>query len=940
MRPRGLKRNVRSSSRVRTGAAVVLISVCVRIGAVWAGGGTAEEAKTLVEQSGQLYREGKYAQAQGVAQRAVEIDERVFGADHPDTAAALLALATAYRGTGAYTKALPLAERALVIREKASGSDSPETAAALYNLSEVYRGLGEYAKALPLAQHALGIRERTLGSNHLDTALSRNDLGLLYYSMGNDKQAFELIDQALRVREKQLPPDSPDIAESLNNLAVVFLHKKMYAEALTRFERALAIKERAYGPDHPLLGTSHTNLAVLYLQMGKAAKAAAERDAAYNQALEHAMRARAILGKADPKGEQLNTAKALINLGLVLWQMAPLTNDQVRDSFQQALTITEKLLGPEHPESVQTMVLLAVFHEYTGNFQQALSLYEKALPGEDRTLANLMTIGDEEQKLALVRKSEGHYLAALSLVHRHFAKDPAAVRFALELVLRRKGIILDVQARTQEAIAQHLEGPALEAWRRLTQDRTALSKLLLGGPGAQTPAQYRSAIENLQAAIKREEQSLGPRSALVAQELGQRNVTAQAVAGRLSPDDTLVEFVRIPGWDAERRRWDNTARYVAFVLTPDNQITLVDLGDAAAIDAKIAATLTAIKDPHAFDDPVAYKRKTDAVLAELYALLVRPLDATLGARQHVIVSPDGELNEAPLQALRTPDGHYLVEQRTVSFVTSGRDLLRQKTGIPSTMDMLLVANPAFDAQESGRGSRAREPAPRVGATRSAFGPLPGTAEEAETIQPLIQGSKKVLVGKAATESAVRETKSPHVLHLATHGYFLRIVPTPASDPLGRGDQGNTRVTPSDPLHLSGMALAGANNGYLEDCGDGILCAFEVEGMDLYGTDLVVLSACETALGDVEIGEGVYGLRRAFVLAGARNLVMSLWPVDDEVTRDLMGRFYRNYRSGVSAADAMRKAELETISSLREAGKEGGVAMVTLWAPFIVQQTGQ
>jgi CHAT domain-containing protein len=585
------------------------------------------------------------------------------------------------------------------------------------------------------------------------------------------------------------------------------------------------------------------------------------------------------------------------------------------------------------------VVLLAVFHEYTGNFKEALSLYQKALPNEDRTLANMMTVGDEKQKLAMVEKSQGHAFAALSLVHRHFAKDPAAVRFALEVVLRRKGIILDVQARTQEAIAKHLDGPSLEAWRRLMQDRAALSKLLLGGPGAQTPAQYRSAIENLQAAITREEQTVGPRSALVAQEIGQRDVTAQAVAGRLSPDEVLVEFARIQDWDERHLQWDKTARYLAFVLTPDNQITLVDLGDAAAIDGKITAALNVIKDPHAFDDPVAYKRKTDAALADLYTRVLRPVEAPVGARQHLIVSPDGELNEAPLPALRTPDGHYLVEQRTVSLVTSGRDLLRGKTGVPSTLDMLLVANPAFDAEEAGRGGRAREAAPRVGETRGAFGPLPGTAEEAEAIQPLVQGNKKVLTGKAATESAVRGTRSPHVLHLATHGYFLPNVDAPMPDPMGRGERGATRVAPPDPLRRSGMALAGANNEYLEDCGDGILCAVEVEGMDLYGTDLVVLSACETALGEVKVGEGVYGLRRAFVLAGARNLVMSLWPVDDEVTRDLMARFYRNYRTGVSVADAMRKAETETITSLREAGKDGGVAMVTLWAPFVVQQTG-
>jgi CHAT domain-containing protein len=213
----------------------------------------------------------------------------------------------------------------------------------------------------------------------------------------------------------------------------------------------------------------------------------------------------------------------------------------------------------------------------------------------------------------------------------------------------------------------------------------------------------------------------------------------------------------------------------------------------------------------------------------------------------------------------------------------------------------------------------------------------------------------VLEGQAATESAVRAIKSPKVLHLATHGFFLEDqelpVPAPLSEVTVIADAGErgpggveklpTLLTDSrsviSSMVRSGLALAGANDaGAVSQGDDGLLTALEVSGLNLYGTDLVVLSACQTAVGEVRTGEGVFGLRRAFVLAGAKNLVMSLWPVNDELTATQMEQFYQAVGRGVSPAEALREAQLETIRSLRE---QQEVAPVSLWAPFIVQRTG-
>jgi CHAT domain-containing protein len=391
-----------------------------------------------------------------------------------------------------------------------------------------------------------------------------------------------------------------------------------------------------------------------------------------------------------------------------------------------------------------------------------------------------------------------------------------------------------------------------------------------------------------------------------------------------------------------------TSHYLAFLLTPDGRVVLLDLGESSSTDAQVSDTLKAITDEHFLKDVSTYTHASDDKLAALYKQILQPIDTAVGTRTRLIVSPDGELHKVPFGALRTPDGQYLIEQRVVSYVASGRDLVRGKSGVDPNMMLVLAANPAFDDRAVLRSGtmRTRSAVRAADYQHIEYPPLPGTAGEAQAIPPLLSGAKKILVGKEASESAVRSVRSPRVLHLATHGFFLKD-PTEDSqlpDPLGRRGRGVFRGGAAGPMVRSGLALAGANHADEVTQGDdGILTALEVSDMDLYGTDLVVLSACETALGEVKAGEGVYGLRRAFVLAGARNLVMSLWPVSDKITRDQMENFYRVYGEGQDAAAALTAAQRDTIRKLREATKQSKqgepLAPVNLWAPFIVQQSG-
>ncbi len=940
----------------------------------WAQHGA--DADRLYSEAAQAFDAGHYADAVRLAQQALDIREQTLGPEHPETIQSLIQLATADRGSGDYTKASALAEQAVAASEKTTGPTSPETATALYTLAEIDRAcgaystalplaeraleireqrverndaataaamhclaeidrsMGEYAKALPLAQRALDVREQVCGPEDPDTAESLNDLGLLYFEMQDDAQAESLYQRAQAIREKRLGPDHPLTAESLNNMAALYWRQKDFTRALALFERTLHSKETTVGPEHPATATALNNIAEVYRSMGAPAKA-----------LPLTQRAAAICEKALGPNHP-HTAAALNNVAGFYWSLGDY--QRAEPLMRRATMIWEQALGAAHPDTARAWNLLAALYRSKGDYAQALASYQRGLAAEDHALANIFAVTSEEQKLQYLDKTQGHYLAALSLIQQEFINDPAAVRFGLTIVLRRKGIVLDAQARTYDAIAGHLHGEILRAWQRLGQYRADLAKLLLSGPTDQSPDAYRRTIESLEDNIATEERYLSAHSGIAAQELAQRQVTADMVAQHLPPGSALVEFVRIRDWDEKRLLWTAVSRYLAFVLTADNRVTLVDLGESSGTDAAVENALATVKDRTLFKDLAGYTQKTDAALAQLFRVLLQPLQPAIGSTGLLIVSPDGELNNIPFAALRSPDGQYVVEQRPVAYVTSGRDLLRGRNGVSPSISMLLAANPAFDDRGVLRASvfrsRPAVRAPDYGKVE--YPQLPGTAQEAKLIPALVSGPKRVLVGKDATEAAVRSTRSPKVLHLATHGFFLPDKPEDDAlpDPLGRGRRPLFRGGAEGPLARSGLALAGANHAAEVTSGDdGILTALEVTTMDLYGTDLAVLSACETALGRIRDGEGVFGLRRAFVLAGTRNLVISLWRVSDRITRDLMQRFYRSYEQGTPVAQALRDAEVQTIASLRDANSAGAqhqpYAPVNLWAPFIVQQTG-
>jgi hypothetical protein len=503
--------------------------------------------------------------------------------------------------------------------------------------------------------------------------------------------------------------------------------------------------------------------------------------------------------------------------------------------------------------------------------------------------------------------------------------------------------------------------------RELAALRMQIARKTLAGPGPEGLESHLRRLGEWNAQKERLEAELARQIPEMNLERRLRSVDRRAVALNLPEGIALIEFVRFPDGDvqaapARAEPFWKPARYVAFVLpagVPDN-VQMIDLGEAEPIDRLIADFRAGIIAEAATADGRDMTKRPDQAPPTavshtgraLRAAVFDRLTAALGNGTRLLIAPDGDLTRLPFEVLPTEDGRRLLDDYQISYLTCGRDVLRfgaEATGQPG--DSLVVADPDFDLEARiptepvpakpgfwsrllGRGKQTIEtptqpvpspaPAARCAGRHSRdldrdrgayhFHRLPGTRAEGERVATRL-GVSPWLDGAALEGRLKTACRSPRILHLATHGFFL---PDQERDlnSEGRGpgfefggfsgaEDGMGRLSGpmmENPMLRSGLALAGANTWLKaghppEEAEDGLLTAEDVTGLDLLATELVVLSACETGLGQVHVGEGVFGLRRAFVLAGAKTLVMSLWKVPDGPTRELYGGLLRPAAGG-------------------------------------------
>ncbi len=849
------------------------------------------EARRLRSRGLDLAKAAMFVEAQRTFDQAIAITEAVRGPDDVFVGMLLHDLVTGVLEMREFTRAESLQRRALTIFDKSWGEDHPYSGMSRMRLAVLLLQAGQRVQAEVSLASATQLIEKTLGTEHAWFATCLRLQASLRYSAGDLDAAEAIYRRAMTILEKVGDSESPAQTAVLNNLGLIYADRQDSARADEHFRRALALAERLEGPEGYHIS--------LYLQ--NLSSTARDRKE-YAKAVDYATRALSIRQRfVGP--EHADIAPLLNNLAMVYRVSGDVP--QATEMFLGSLRIVEKTAGPYHRSTLTAVGNVAQLYWDTDQISKAIPFHRRADAIVEKQLELNLAVGSERQKLAFASSIAERTDRTLSL-HLHGAPtDAEAGALAALVVLQRKGRVLDAMTDVFAAVRRREDDSRGRALLDQLNSTTArLARLALNAPDGASADERQRSIGELETEKERLEVELGAHSG----ELGARiqPVTLEGVQAALPEDAALLEFAVFRPFDPSVEANDRYGppHYAAYVLRKNAAPRGVDLGPAAVIDRAIDALRQAVRD----------RTRADVKIHghALYDLLVRPLHTSSADVSRLLVSPDGGLNLVPFEALVDEHGRYLIESFSISYLSSGRDLLRMQVPRVHRSAPVIVADPHYgEPAPAGAGpSRRKQPLPRaqhrsvttaVDGSALYFAALANTAEEARAIKRLFPDAV-LLTGQRATKAEFTRLDAPRMLHIASHGFFLEDAsrggaPAPVSD-----------ATIENPLLRSGIALAGANLGH-EARSNGILTALEASGLNLWGTKLVTLSACDTGVGEVRNGEGVYGLRRAFLLAGTETLVMSLWPLSDYIARETMVMYYTGLRAGLGRGEALQQAKL-------------------------------
>ncbi len=898
----------------------------------------------------QLYNEGKYAEAIPIAINAKEAAKKEFGNSSGDYAMSLNNLTYLYQKMGNFTEAIPVYKEAsfiwkkllgeedstyltilnnlanlyiytgnfisaeplykqvLNIRKKVFGVEHPDYATSLNNLAFLYFKMGNYTSAEPLYKQALNINKLALGEGHYDYAINLNNIGLLYVFMGNFTAAEPLYKQASAIMNKSLGEEHPDYATNLTNLADLYQKMGNYTDAEPIYKQVLTIRKKVLGEVHPDYATSLNNLAVMYVFMEDYAAA----ESLYKQALTNTKK---VLGEEHP-----DYATSLNNLAGLYMSMG--NYSAAEPLFKEAKDIYKKKLGEEHPDYTRSLHNLAGLYETMGNYDAEANLLISGTTLMLNHIEKNFSTLSEAEKLIWWENKNGYFQLAPSLL---LTNSNTSINFLLQTCsqqLQLKGYVLNNEAKVLME-ARKKGSPQLKQLLTLWITNKAVLAKQYSLPIAKRITQ----LDSLEKETNEQEKQINKQSAIFRANKVNQQIGFHEVQKNLKQDEAAVEFIR---FEYYHKHWTDSILYAAFIILPKATIphflTLCEEKQLAGLlESKSMSSEQFVKQLYR-GATITNKLKTDGKKGEsLYNLVWKPLLPFLKGIKKVSIAPAGLLNRVAFNALPVDSGHYLIDIYQIRQYNSIRQIAEQRIPLSSShvpVDVVLFGGIDFNVADSITVSN-NEPVTyslpynvKRSIRGSIWNSLPGTLLEVNEISQLFKTNKintRVITGAFATEESFKQLsgQSPAILHLATHGFSLADVEKKRKNNLTNNE--NQFTIADNPLLRSGIIMSGANRVWGGDepftgKDDGIVTAYEISNLDLNNTGLVVLSACETALGDIKGTEGVFGLQRAFKLAGVQNMLLSLWQIPDKETAELMNQLYSNKLKGMNNYVAFNKAQ--------------------------------
>ncbi len=882
---------------------------------------------------------GKYEEVERLLTRALNIRLKIYGENNTRVASDLQLFGEYYGSVGKFKKAAECLRRTLEIKEKVFGPDHTEVAIALNGLAINYDEMGESYDTEPLYLRAMSIYEKKYGPDHKRLAIFLNNLGLVYYDKGNYAEAERYLLRSLSIAEIGYGREFWGVALCLDNLASVYKKQGRYAEAEPLYKRGMDIYAKSFGQDHKGVAECLMNLATLYGTLDEKEKADSlltKAVALYEE----------FHGKENPITAEVyyHLGKLYIDLGR--WEEA-------EHLLIDAISIKENVYGEENYLVSNSLEALAKLRLKQNNPEAAADLAKRASENRIKNLIENLNILSEKDALTYSQFSRNAVNFYLTSYFNLKEPSKTTTADAANMIFSIKGLISDGIFERQKSIDQNKDSVVLALEESLKVIKYQLSKLFINGPGENID-RYRDKVDSLEKSANQIEANLWRSSAGYREHKKTTGVTVDRITSLLPEHATLIEYMKYKYYDPVQNKL--IPRYLALVVSKTRDPQIVDLGEAAHIDVIVKDYRDHMHDIKSAN-MLYVAEKEKATFCEISKRLIEkiwsPIHDLISHDGLTLIASDGTLNLVSFASLIGSTGKYFIEKYTIHNLSAGRDLVRYDSSPNIGKGLFALGDPNFNATISERIAESTSVSEISEGTdydvikimrsncgefkKMRLGPLPGTRIEVNSIISGWQDYSKEPItvyfySKASEENFKEKAPGNRIIHLATHGYFFSSDCQESSEV--ENEELNGRHIDENPLLRSGLFFAGANlqgdslaNKKAED---GILTAYEVSAMNFEGTELVVLSACETGLGEVKTGEGVYGLRRAFEMAGARTVISALWPVSDLSAAQILGRLYGQQEKSLPVA--MQQALIESIGELRS---QGNVDHPFNWAGFVI-----
>lgn len=810
-----------------------------------------------------------------------------------DEASTAKELSSLYVQLGRYSETDKLLTKLISEYENLYGPNSLRLIDPLIDKGRILLARGDYTEADRTARRAHQIALSVYGETSSKTAPTLKLMSDINYTLGDYDKAEENISKALESQERQFGRKHVEVARSLAQLAIIRFYKGADRSNVEKIMlEARDIMAEKLGKDNPQYAEILKHVAVFYISEEK-----------YDIAFNALTTAESIWREKTGSKNNINAASIFTLTGDVYYQLK--NYRKAEEFYNRSKALYEKFFSSTHPEYVKVLSKLSKVYYMDRNYKQSKRYIEQSLASYEEFIKQYFPALSEREKAKYWNTIRGdfEFYNTLAFSNLEDFRDLTGKIYNVQLLT--KALLLSSSIKIRERIMNSTDEELKNSYNEWVQKKELLTMALSMTPQQLTENEI-DAVKLTQE-VEALERDLSQKSELFGQNFETRRITWENVRQSLQPNEVAIEMVRYRHFN---HTFTDSVVYAALYISKDFR----------------APRAVVMKDGHNMETRY-FRYYRNAIIGKIhdqvsYDAFWKPIADAIGQASTIYLSADGIYNQINLEAIPSPDGRYVIDNSNIVLVSNTKDIYLRRIKSRAVADQntaSMFGNPRFYLTAS-TDSRA-------------IAPLPGTEKEVNQLQQILRANgwtTSEYLGAAAAEEKIKELNSPKIFHVATHGLYRPTEEITLENQIERGDA----ILTQNPLMRTGLLLRGAgdllaqtDHNYNMD--NGILTAYEAMSLNLDKTDLVVLSACETGLGDLQAGEGVYGLQRAFLVAGAKALIMSMFKVDDEATQELMVKFYQRWISTNNLRESFIEAKKELRTKYPEPIYWGAFIMIGL-----------